>query len=136
MPAGRPTKYDPAYCERVIELMAEGRSKTAAAGVLGVCRDTLHEWANKHEEFSDAIKRAEALSAEWWETRGRELATGEGDGAPAMVIFGLKNRVRYDWADRVQTEHSGPDGGPIQTADVTPRRRLADFLDRRAEKSG
>lgn len=136
MPAGRPSKYDPAFCQRVVDLMAEGRSKTAAAGALGVARSTLHKWADEHEAFSDALSLGEALSAEWWEDKARGLATGEGEGAPAVVIFGLKNRVHQDWRDVNRTEHTGKDGGAIETADVTPREKLAAFLDERSEKPG
>ena len=34
-------------------------------------------------------------------------------------IFWLKNRRKDQWRDRVENTHAGPDGGPIQTADMT-----------------
>lgn len=34
---------------------------------------------------------------------------------PVAAIFWLKNRRPGEWRDKVQTELTGPDGGPIQT---------------------
>jgi hypothetical protein len=115
---GRPTLYDPEYCDLAIEHMSGGLSIAGLAGRLKVSRDTIYQWAQDHEEFSDALNEARAASAAWWEDRAIEVASGmEGAGAPAMVIFGLKNRVQYDWRDKTETEHSGPNGGPIVTQD-------------------
>jgi hypothetical protein len=60
MPAGRPKKYDPAFCDVIRAKMAEGYSKTAAACFIGVNRDTLLEWASTHPEFSGAVKDGSA----------------------------------------------------------------------------
>jgi hypothetical protein len=35
---------------------------------------------------------------------------------PTGVIFNLKNN--YGWRDKNETEHTGPNGGPIQTANI------------------
>lgn len=120
MAGGRPTLYDPDYCDLAIEHMGGGLSIAGLAGKLKVSRETIYQWARDHEEFSDALNIARGASALWWEDRAIEVATGSEDaGAPAMVIFGLKNRVQHEWRDKTETEHSGPNGGPIQTADVT-----------------
>lgn len=120
MPAGRPSKYDPAYCEQVIEAGAEGYSLTAFAGKIGVNRDTLHEWASAHPEFSDAVKTHKAKRTVWWEDRLRSIAQNGGAGGAATVtIFGLKNVAPEEFADRVVNEHTGKDGGAIETRDLS-----------------
>src|SRR5690606_23308563 len=48
---GRPTKYDPAMCEQVIELGEAGKSKAQIARSLGVTRETIDIWAREHQEF-------------------------------------------------------------------------------------
>lgn len=106
MPGGRPSKYDPAYCEQVIEFLKEGYSLTAFAGSIGVCRDTISEWGNVHEEFSAALKIATAKSVLWWEGRNRAVAMGQ-PGNAVSCIFGLKNRAREEWRDKQEVEHSG-----------------------------
>ena len=109
MPAGRPTKYDPAYCDQIIDFMAQGYSITAFAGSIRVARSSVYLWAEEHPEFSDAIKIAEAAAAVWWEDRLRSNAT-EGVGNATACVFGLKNRARDDWRDRREHDHSNTDG--------------------------
>jgi hypothetical protein len=112
-PVGRPSKYDPTYCEMVVEHMKEGASLTSFAASIGVSRDTITEWGNTHLEFSLAIKKGKAQCAAWWEELGRKNAK-EGGGNATLVIFGLKNMAGDDWRERSQVEHSGPAGAPIQ----------------------
>ena len=70
-PFGRPTDYRAAYCEQVIELGREGKSKAQIAAVLDVARMTLDNWANEHPDFLDAITRARDLQLAWWENKGQ-----------------------------------------------------------------
>jgi hypothetical protein len=99
MPAGRPTKYDPAYCDAVVEHMAEGASLTSFAASIGVCRDTISEWAVKHQEFSAAVKAGKAKCAAWWEGLARSNAVS-GEGNATLCIFGLKNMAAEDWREK------------------------------------
>lgn len=113
MSAGRPSTYDPAYCERVVEFLKDGFSLAAFAGEIGVARSTVYEWAKEHPEFSDAVKTAQAGAVLAWEKRLKAASTG-GNGNPTAIIFGLKNRAADEWRDVKATEISGPDGGPMQ----------------------
>lgn len=111
MPAGRPTLYDPNYCAQVIEDMAQGYSMTAFAGKIGVCRDTLQEWAAVQPEFSAALKNGKSARTRFLETG----LLGEEIGPRVTArIFALKNAAPDEWRDR--HEVSGPDGGPIQVS--------------------
>lgn len=85
---------------------AEGASLTSFAAEIGVCRDTISEWADVHEEFSAAAKRAKAACAAWWETLSRENAQS-GKGNATLCIFGLKNMGAEDWRDKQEVEHKG-----------------------------
>jgi hypothetical protein len=106
MPAGRPTKYDPAYCDEAETFLAGGYSIAALAGQLGVAVSTVKEWISVHPEFSASVKRGQAGAVLWWETRNIEFAeTGEGNAT--AIIFGLKNRASEEWRDKIETEHSG-----------------------------
>lgn len=114
MTIGRPSKYDPAYCEQVLSYMGQGYSLTAFAGSIRVARDTVYEWEREHPDFSDAVKAA----------RGARVATLEegllkSDQLSPQVtarIFALKNACPDEWRDK--HEISGPDGGPIQVSVV------------------
>ena len=122
MPAGRPTKYDPKYCELVVEHMRDGASLTSFAASIGVARSTINEWVDQNFEFSEAVKEGKAVCAAWWEELARKNAK-EGGGNATLVIFGLKNMAGNDWRERASVEVSGPNGGAIQTEEksITPR---------------
>lgn len=107
MAGGRPTKYDPAYCEAVVEHCKTGASLTSFAASIDVCRDTITEWAKAHDEFSVAVKRAKAHCAAWWEQNARNGAMGAKDVNPTLCIFGLKNMAAEDWREKQEVEHSG-----------------------------
>jgi hypothetical protein len=109
MPAGRPSKYDPAFVEQVVPFMSQGFSTTALAGHLGVSRQTLYNWMDQHPEFFDAIKEGSAASAVWWEECLRAAALS-GQGNATAAIFGLKNRASDDWRDRKDVDLSSKDG--------------------------
>jgi transcriptional regulator with XRE-family HTH domain len=116
MPAGRPSKYDPAYCDQVEEAMAEGYSLTAFAGKIDVSRSTINEWMENHPEFSEAVSRAKAKRLLKWEEIGLGVArNGGGTGSATVVVFGLKNMGGDEWADVQRSEITGKDGAPIRT---------------------
>lgn len=104
--AGRPSKYDPEYCEQIVEFMSNGYSVMAFAGSIRVSRSTVYKWAEGNPSFSDALKAAQAAAAQWWEDRLRQVAaTGEGNAAAA--IFALKNRASDEWREKQEVEHRG-----------------------------
>lgn len=120
MSGGRPSKYNPNYCNEVIECLGKGHSVTAFAGEIGVARSTVFKWAEEHPEFSDALKVGQAKATQFWETILASVAlTGKGNAT--AVIFGLKNRAGEDWADKLVNEHTGKDGGPIETLASDPK---------------
>ena len=100
----RPTLYDPKYCDDIVEFMGRGFSKTAFAGHIGVCHDTIVEWANVHTEFSLAVKRGKAART----TRLEEtLIRGETGPKVTAHIFALKNAAPEEWKEKTEQELSG-----------------------------
>jgi hypothetical protein len=86
--------------------MKVGASMTSFAAEIDVARSTLNEWMENHPEFSEAVKRAKAKCAAWWEAVARKGALGE-DANPTLCIFGLKNMAADDWREKVEHEQSG-----------------------------
>lgn len=125
MPAGRPSTYDPAFCDQVEEIMRRGFSRMAAAGEIGVCYDTLTNWMEAHPEFFQAVKRGQAARA-----MKLEADLLDADSGPRVTsrIFALKNAAPEEWRDKVVTEHVGKDEGPIQHEDKGAGKLLA-YLD-------
>lgn len=108
MTAGAPSKYDPAYCERVIELGRQGKSKVYMAGTLGVCSVTIDNWLKEHQEFFYAFSRAMTLSQIWWEDKGQggiEKAPSEFQGS--LWSRSMAARFPDDWREKQDVNHSG-----------------------------
>lgn len=104
MPAGRPSQYKPEYCDKLVDLMAEGLSLTAAMAELGHTRQTAHDWKAAHEEFSYAIALGHAKRSLKLEKLG--IAAGSGPQV-TYVLAALKNCNMDDFRDKKEIEHSG-----------------------------
>ena len=116
MPAGRPSKYDPSYCQKVIEVMGEGLSLTAFAGCIGVDRSTIDEWRKSYPEFSLACTRGMAKRTETLE-RGL-LDPGMPGPAVNARRFALANAAPEEWREKQQLEHTGANGAALQPMQV------------------
>jgi len=134
---GRPPKYTDDFADQLIEYFntpptrevtvkdKHGNETTQVlpgvfptlarfAANIGVCRDTLHDWATaknpngtqRHPKFSDAYKRAKALQE-------ANLVEGTMAGAynSTFAIFTAKNVL--GWRDKVEQEITGKDGAPL-----------------------
>lgn len=109
---GRPSEYDPAFCQRVVELAREGMSLTEIASELDVARSSLYEWEKVHPDFSDALARARQECQAWWERKGRSGLDAPGFNAS---LWGKNVSCRFprDWTEKTKAEISGPEGGPL-----------------------
>lgn len=112
---GRPTTYDPSYCDVVRDMMSTGLSKTAVAGHLKVSRQRLIDWADANPDFRDAIKEGEAMRTLRLE---QDLLSAETGPQVTSRIFALKNAAPEEWRDMKAVEMTGKDGGPIKTEEV------------------
>lgn len=110
---GRPSSYDPKYCEMLIEHMEKGLSFEAFAGVVGTTKKTLYSWADKHEEFLNAKEIGTELSRIFWEKLGIDHIINRSDSEfqggsssrslnASVWIFNMKNR--FKWRDKQPDE--------------------------------
>lgn len=97
LPVGRPTKYRPEMCERIIELMREGASQNEVAADLGISHDTIAEWKKSIPEFSESINIGTRLSEAWWERHGRKQLENR-DFNSTLWYMNMKNR--FGWRDK------------------------------------
>lgn len=112
----RPTDYDPAFCERVIDLGNTGASIAEMAFELGVCRNTLKTWAKEHEAFLTAFTRAQLASQVWWERKGRTgMEKSSSEFQASVWSRSMAARFPDDWREVKGTELTGKDGGPVET---------------------
>lgn len=109
----RPSEYDPAYCDLVIEWGSLGKSVTWMAAQLDHSKQTLHNWAAAHPEFLDALTRAKTKAQAHWEDVGQSgISTPMFNGS--VYAKSMAARFPEDWRENKGVELSGPGGGPVQ----------------------
>jgi transposase-like protein len=136
---GRPSKYQAAFAEQARKLCLLGATDKELADFFGVAESTLNLWKQDHKEFSESLKAGkDQADAEVAEKLFRR-ALGYSHDAVKIVadakskeehivhftehyppdttaaIFWLKNRQKAKWRDGQSVEHTGKDGGPIQS---------------------
>ena len=142
MAGGRPSKYDPEYCQKMIDFFdidhtviktkdvvnqKTGEVNTVEieegaklptferfAADLGTHRETLRNWCNEHEEFFAAYKKCQELQKDML----IDLAI-RGYYNPTFSIFTAKNIT--DMRDKVETENVNINI-PVE---LTPEQRAA-----------
>jgi hypothetical protein len=95
--------------------MATGLSLDAAAAEIGISPRSAYKFQRDVSEFAQAVEEGCALALAFWEKRAIAVASGK-PGNAAIISLGLRNRSRSasGWHESVRTEHSGPDGQPVQ----------------------
>ena len=122
---GRPTKYKPEYCERVIDLGREGKSIAQMAAAFDVDKASIFRWIEEYEDFRTAFARAKALSQTWWEDKAQQNLTDRNFNAQ-LWLKSVASRFREDYTERQQTELTGANGGAVQ---IEAKRVDTDALD-------
>jgi hypothetical protein len=117
-PVGRPSTYDPSYCDKVRELGKLGKSFEQMSAQLDVSYRTLCNWRDTHEEFFHALEDAHALSQSWWEEMAQSYMVEHKDGErlnPSLWSRSMAARFPKKYSERVKQEISGPDGTQLKT---------------------
>ena len=117
-PVGRPSTYDPAYCEMVVELGKLGKSIEQICYNLNTPIRTLYEWRDRHEEFSQALDEAKVYEQAWWEEQAAAYMLEHKD-APKLnaSIWSRSMAARFPkkYRQETKTEITGADGAPLLT---------------------
>lgn len=134
---GRPTKYRPEYDEQARKLCLMGAIDTELADFFEVSIDSIYEWKNAHQSFSEAIKQGKMQAdsnvadrlynrAMGYEHPEVHVSNYQGEITltpikkvyppdTAAAIFWLKNRQKGKWRDKIDHEVAGVDGAPIES---------------------
>lgn len=115
-PVGRPSLYDPSYCDKVIELGKLGKSVEAIASMLDVGTKTLYRWRDEHEEFRHALEVAKEHELRWWEeiAQGYMLEHKDGERLNATIWSrSMAARFPKKYRESVKQEITGADGAPL-----------------------
>lgn len=90
LPYGRPSKFQPEFCEQLIEHMSEGYSFDSFAGVISVTFETLYRWKKEFPSFNQAYQLGCAKRRDFDERLLKQYANGDIKASPAALIFKLK----------------------------------------------
>jgi transposase len=115
-PVGRPTLYDPKYCEEVVALGKIGKSVEAIGAILGVGTKTLYNWRDQHEEFLHALDMAKEFELQWWEdiAQTHMIENKESDKINASIWSrSMAARFPKKYRESTKTEITGADGIPL-----------------------
>lgn len=109
---GRPTAYDPKYCDMLLKharkAITGGGSFESFALTIGVHPDTLDNWARTYEAFGAAKKFAKIIQQTELEKMGLKGMQGKGGKfAPAVWIFWMK--ARFGWSESGPREQEDGD---------------------------
>ncbi len=108
---GAPTKYDPSYCEKVLQFIGGGRDVLEFSKEIGVTRKTIYNWRDKHPEFCEALKKALEYSEATWMSKLQEMMFDKNVN-PALAKLYFANR--FGWSDKVSTDHTSSDNSMSQ----------------------
>ena len=128
---GRPTKFEPEFCEKAHGLAAQGATDLEIADALEVHVSTLYRWKAEHPEFRECLRLGEDAASERVSASLYHRAVGyshpavkifmpAGKDDPVVVpyrehyppdtaaaSFWLKNRKAAEWRDKQEIDHSG-----------------------------
>jgi hypothetical protein len=105
-PGGRPSKYDPAYCQRVVDLGKEGYSQEQISAEIDIDRATMNRWAEAHPEFRTALTRAKELEHAWWERVGQTALFADKFQATVWAKS-MQARFRDKYTEKQQIDVNG-----------------------------
>lgn len=118
-PVGRPSDYDPSYCDDVVEWGKVGKSRAWIAAALGVGRKTVWNWEQRHPEFLHAMDIARDFAQMWWEDKGEVGMETPGFSA-AIWSRSMAARFPDDW--RETKVLAGDPQAPLIPRTIDPRR--------------
>ena len=153
MPAGRPSKYAPAFADQAEKLCKLGATDLELAEFFDVDVRTIYRWKALHEEFCQALKAGKDVADERVERSLYNRAVGYTHEAvkifmpagakepvyapyqehvppdPTSCIFWLKNRRSEEWRDAKQLDVGVTDALADLIKEVDERRAAARMAD-------
>lgn len=133
---GAPTKKTPNRVQRIFKLAKEGKTNEEIAKMVEVSTETIRLWRQADFDFSCDLKEAQNEANQLVEAALFKRALGydstvqtqridkDGNvinvketihipGHPTSQIYWTKNRDRKRWSDKVESEITGREGGPL-----------------------
>jgi transposase-like protein len=137
-PIGRPSKFNVAVKEKILELGSAGKTEEQIAEIIGIHVNTLRNWKGKHPDFMWALNESKQVADDLVEASLFSRAVGYSHREEKVfchegmiithetmkqyppdvtaAIFWLKNRKPDEWRDKHQMalEGGGEDSAPLK----------------------
>lgn len=114
---GRPSKYDPALCDKVVELGRQGKSVEQISSALGFHYKTLLYWSETHPEFLEAMELAKQYEMAYWEDLGSQYIVEAPQSAKlntGLWSRSMAARFPAKYRENSKVEVTGKNDKPIQ----------------------
>lgn len=115
-PFGRPTLYDPAFCDEVRRYGALGKSVEQISTYLGVSLRVVYDWKERYPDFLQALDDAKVAEQTWWEDQAQAYMLEHKDGAKLNAsIWSRSMAARFPkkYRESVKQEITGENGAPL-----------------------
>ena len=83
----------------ILDLVAEGATRSIAAGMAGIGEETLREWAKSDAAFNALLREAEGRKT-WRRVQALEKASERGDVAATKLLLERDPSSRDEWGAR------------------------------------
>ena len=129
-PVGRPCKYDPSYCEKLIDLMANGALDCECFAYWNVNKSTFYDWINKYPDFREAHEQGLPKCEAWWIDWGKKGMRGEVKGFSFNAWIAFMNN-KFKWAkNAMQDQQSTTTNNiSINNMNVLQHKSAAELID-------
>ena len=101
---GRPSKYDPKFCDILIDVMKDGGHVAMICCTLGIVKETFYNWIKDHEEFKKAYEIAKMYNEAYYEELGRRLATGSAPKGANATAYAIIMNNKFGWSKRESSD--------------------------------
>lgn len=108
----RPPQYRKEFAKQAMNFCLLGATDEDLAGFFDVTDRTIRNWKRDYPEFAKAVESGKAPADA---AVARSLYNKAIRGDTVACIFWLKNRRQSDWREKIDHEHGGRNGKPIET---------------------
>ena len=108
--------YDPALCDKVIELGKQGLSIQQMSAEIGISVRSMFEYRDKYPEFSHALEEAQHLEMAWWENQAKLYMVEHKDSArlnTGLWSRSMAARFPKKYREQVKQEITGANDAPL-----------------------
>lgn len=117
---GRPTKYRPEMCEKVIEWGRQGKSRAWMCSRLEIGTSTLAVWEAEHQDFREALERARYHAQAHWEDLGHDNIKDREFNA-SVWSRSMAARFPDEWRESTKNETELKGGVTVSVVSGVPR---------------